>query len=66
MPRSSIEEVLDSPTAESYHIVSDGKIAGGVVIDLNHEKAHGDLTLLFTKSDSHSKGIGYAAWCEIS
>ena len=65
MPRSSIEEVLDSPTAESYHIVSDGKIAGGVVIDLNLEKAHGDLTLLFTKSDSHSKGIGYATWCEI-
>ena len=26
---------------------------------------HGDLELLFTSPDVHSKGIGYAAWCEI-
>ena len=65
MPRNSIIAVLDSPNAESYHIVCEGKRVGGLVIDLNAEQKRGDLTLLFTNANTHSKGIGYAAWCEV-
>lgn len=65
MPRHSIEAVLDSPTAESYHIVQEGKRMGGLVIDLDAANRKGELTLLFTNADTHSKGVGYAAWCEV-
>lgn len=60
MPRHSIEAVLDSPTAESYHIVQEGKRMGGLVIDLDAANRKGELTLLFTNADTHSKGVGYA------
>lgn len=49
MPRHSIEAVLDSPTAESYHIVQEGKRMGGLVIDLDAANRKGELTLLFTR-----------------
>lgn len=65
MPRSAIEKALDSPHAESYHIVYDNESVGGLVIDLELASKKGDLTLLFTKSNAHSKGVGYAAWCEV-
>lgn len=63
--RSAIEAVLDSPNAESYHIVHDNERVGGLIIDLELANKKGDLTLLFTKPNSHSKGVGYAAWCEV-
>jgi len=56
MPRSEIEAVIDSPTAESYLIVDDGKTVGGVVIDLDAGHSKGDLTLLFTNANAHSRG----------
>lgn len=65
MPRCEIEAVMDSPTAESYRIVDDGKTVGGVVIDFDAEHGKGDLTLLFTNANAHSRGAGYAAWCEV-
>lgn len=49
---------------EAYRIVNEeGKYVGGVVIQVEGEK--GDLDLLFVSPHVHSKGIGYAAWCEI-
>ncbi|MBR2804364.1 MAG: hypothetical protein IKE20_04380, partial [Eggerthellaceae bacterium] len=36
---------------------------GGVVIRV--DGMHGDLELLFVSPKVHSKGIGYAAWCEV-
>lgn len=59
--RETIEQSIDS--GEAYRILSDGHIVGGAVISVDGN--HGDLELLFTDSLSHSKGIGYAAWCEI-
>ena len=50
-------------TGEAYRILSDGEVVGGAVIKVSG--AHGDLELLFISPKSHSKGIGYAAWCEI-
>ncbi|UKI23224.1 MAG: GNAT family N-acetyltransferase [Anaerotruncus sp.] len=59
--RETIEQSIDS--GEAYRIVSGGKKVGGVVIKIDGSK--GDLDLLFVSPHIHSKGIGYAAWCEI-
>ena len=56
-----IEQSIDD--GEAYCIVLDGKKVGGVVIKVEGEK--GDLDLLFVAPSVHSKGIGYAAWCEV-
>ena len=57
----TIEQSIDD--GEAYRIVLDGKKVGGVVIKVEGEK--GDLDLLFIAPSVHSKGIGYAAWCEV-
>ena len=48
---------------EVYRIILDGKAVGGVVVKIDGNK--GDLDLLFVSPKVHSKGVGYAAWCEI-
>ncbi len=50
-------------TGEAYRIICDGQIVGGVVI--RTEGSKGELDLLFVSPNVHSKGIGYAAWCEV-
>ena len=59
--RETIEKSIDE--GEAYRIISDGKAVGGVVIKVEQER--GDLSLLFVSPNAHSKGIGYAAWCEV-
>ena len=59
--RETIEVSIDN--GEAYRIVVDGKKVGGIVIKVDGDK--GDLELLFVSPDAHSKGIGYATWCEI-
>ncbi len=59
--RSTIEESIDQ--GEAYRIVCDGVKAGGVII--RTEKDRGDLEILFVDPAAHSRGIGYAAWCEV-
>lgn len=59
--RDTIEKSIDEGIA--YRIICDGKIAGGLVIKV--EGIKGDLDLLFTLPQEHSKGIGYAAWCKV-
>ncbi len=59
--RKTIENSIDN--GEAYRIVADGKMVGGVIIRVEGER--GDLEILFTSPKSHSKGVGYAAWCEI-
>ncbi|MBQ1512688.1 MAG: GNAT family N-acetyltransferase [Erysipelotrichaceae bacterium] len=59
--RSTIEQSIDQ--GEAYRIVCDGVKAGGVII--RTEKEWGDLEILFVDPAAHSKGIGYAAWCEV-
>ena len=48
---------------KAYRIICGGEAAGGAVVRVNGDK--GDLDLLFVSPHIHSKGIGYAAWCEI-
>lgn len=59
--RETIETSISS--GETYRIVVDGKKVGGVVIKTAGNK--GDLDLLFVAPNVHSRGVGYAAWCEI-
>ena len=59
--RKTIEQAIDDGTA--YRIMQDGKPVGGMVVKTQYDC--GDLELLFVSPDVHSKGIGYAAWCEI-
>ena len=59
--RETIEKSINE--GEAYRIMFDEKPAGGVVIKVDGEK--GDLDLLFVSPKAHSKGIGYAAWCEV-
>ena len=48
---------------DAYRILLDNVIVGGAVIKV--DSTHGELELLFISPEHHSKGIGYAAWCEI-
>ena len=59
--RKTIEESID--TGEAYRIVLDGKKVGGVILKVDGDR--GDLEILFVSPKAHSKGIGYAAWCEV-
>ena len=59
--RETIERSIDQGTA--YRIILAGKKVGGAVIRVAGEK--GELDLLFVLLNAHSKGIGYAAWCQI-
>lgn len=59
--RETIENSIDD--GEAYRIMLDDEPVGGAVIKVDGEK--GDLDLLFISPEAHSKGIGYAAWCEI-
>ena len=59
--RETIEKSIDN--GEAYRIMLDGRPAGGVIISVDGER--GDLDILFTSPKVHSKGVGYAAWCEV-
>ena len=56
----TIEKYIDG--GEAYRIMDEGKPVGGVIIKVDGDKGH--LDILFTSPKAHSKGIGYAAWCE--
>jgi len=59
--RNTIAESIEKGIA--YRIVQNDSKVGGLVISVDGIK--GELELLFVAPDCHSKGIGYAAWCEV-
>lgn len=61
--RDTIEKSIDGGAA--YRIRDNGKIVGGLVLQINEETQHNHLELLFVSPDVHSKGIGFAAWQEV-
>lgn len=61
--RDTIEQSIKGGIA--YRIVQDSKHVGGMVLKIDAENNHGELELLFVTPNEHSKGIGYAAWCEV-
>ena len=60
--RDTIEQSINN--GQAYRIVDEAdNFVGGAVIKVEADK--GNLDLLFVSPFVHSKGIGYAAWCEI-
>ncbi|MBQ6655306.1 MAG: GNAT family N-acetyltransferase [Erysipelotrichaceae bacterium] len=59
--RQTIEACIDE--GDAYRIIADGRKAGGVIVHTRGKR--GELDLLFTLPECHSRGIGYAAWCQI-
>ena len=61
IPREDVEKSFAEEGAEILDIINDGKIVGGTVVVIRPNN-HNELLLLYIKVDSHSKGIGSAAW----
>lgn len=60
--REVIQKSIDE--GQAYRIINqEGKVVGGLVIKVKGEK--GELDLLFVSPFVHSKGLGYATWCEV-
>ena len=60
--RKTIERSIDGEQAETYRIVCDGDVVGGLILQIDKQNAKGDLEILFIKPEAHSKGLGQAAW----
>lgn len=63
--RKTIEMCMDAQGAETYRIVSDKKIVGGVILRIDKVTNVNELEILFVCPDAHSKGIGYGAWVAV-
>ena len=61
--RETIESSIDSGVA--YRIREDGRIVGGLVLNIDEETQHNHLDLLFVTPAAHSKGVGTTAWKEV-
>ncbi len=59
--RNTIEKSINE--GEAYRIIQNNEKVGGIVVKVDGK--HGELELLFVSPNVHSKGIGYAAWCEV-
>lgn len=62
IPRSHIEESLDSPTAESYALMLGDTMVGGVCINNNPKSVRTSLDLLFLDPPYIGRGLGTMAW----
>ena len=60
--RKTIERSIDGNQAETYRIVCDGNVVGGLVLQIDQQNAKGELEILFVNPEAHSKGIGQASW----
>lgn len=60
--RKTIERSMNGEQAETYRIVCDGKVVGGLILQIDQQHAKGELEILFVNPEVHSKGIGQAAW----
>ena len=56
--RKTIENSIDHGVA--YRIRENGRIVGGLVLQINEKTKHNHLDLLFVSPTAHSKGIGTA------
>lgn len=62
IPTEDILRSLDAPTAQTFNILCNDNVVGGVCVQINHETQCNSLDLLFLDTDFHSKGIGYSVW----
>ena len=61
--RETIQRCIHDGVA--WRIREDGRIVGGLVLQINESTQHNHLDLLFVCPGAHSKGIGFAAWKEV-
>ena len=64
LSRRTIKHCIDDPCNETYRIVINEKIVGGLILKIDNETHHNELEILFTLPEEHSKGAGnghYAA-----
>ncbi len=60
--RKTIERSMNGEHAETYRIICDGNVVGGLILQIDQQHAKGELEILFVNPEAHSKGIGQAAW----
>ena len=58
--RKTIERSMNGEKAETYRIVCDGIVVGGLILQIDQQHAKGELEILFVNPEAHSKGIGQA------
>ncbi|MBP5319361.1 MAG: GNAT family N-acetyltransferase [Kiritimatiellae bacterium] len=63
--RATILKSIDDPHSQTYRIVADGVVAGGIVLILDEAGCEGVLDLLFVAPTMHSRGIGQAVWRKV-
>ena len=60
--RQTIEASMDAEDAETYRIILDDQVVGGMILKIDPVTRHNHLEILFVSPKVNSKGIGYAAW----
>lgn len=63
--RSTVDREIQESEGETYRILLNGEIVGGVVLKIGRSGEKGELGLLFVLPHHHGKGIGQAAWCAV-
>jgi hypothetical protein len=46
---------MNGEQAETYRIVCDGNVVGGLILQIDHQQAKGELEILFVNPEAHSK-----------
>lgn len=62
IPAQDIEASLNAATARAFNVFADGRLVGGVVVQIEPRTQHNALDLLFIDPLCHSQGIGLAVW----
>ena len=57
-----IEKSLKAENADQYHIVSEGKIIGGIIVKPDQETQRNSVDLFYMNNAVQGKGLGLAAW----
>lgn len=57
-----INDNFYSNGAESFNILSDGHMVGGVIVTIDRITNHNHLDFFFMDPEFHRKGLGLAAW----
>ena len=63
--RKEVIESFEMNGAETFNILLDEKIVGGIVVKIDRESNRNELILFFVNVDCHSRGIGSEAWNQI-
>lgn len=57
-----VSEAYRSKGAVTYHVVADDRRVGGAILTIDEVTQRNSLDLFFISPDSHSRGLGLAAW----